>query len=68
MALPELAITGATGALGGRVARRIAEREVAQRLVVRDLATAPLVAGATRPIYDSAIGRILPDALGGAGT
>jgi NAD(P)H dehydrogenase (quinone) len=44
--LPDLAITGATGAVGGRVARRLAERGVAQRLIVRDLATAPSLAGA----------------------
>jgi NAD(P)H dehydrogenase (quinone) len=39
--LPELAITGATGEVGGRVARRLAERGIAQRLVVRDPARAP---------------------------
>jgi len=32
-----LAVTGATGALGGRVAARLAPRGIAQRLVVRDL-------------------------------
>jgi NAD(P)H dehydrogenase (quinone) len=31
-----IAITGATGGLGGRVARRLAERRIPQRLVVRD--------------------------------
>lgn len=36
-----IAITGATGALGGRVARLLAERGVPQRLVVRDAARAP---------------------------
>jgi NAD(P)H dehydrogenase (quinone) len=41
-----LAITGATGGLGGRVARRLADRGVAQRLVVRDPARAPELAGA----------------------
>jgi NAD(P)H-binding len=45
--LPKLAITGATGALGGRVARRLAECGVEQRLVVRDLSTAPSLTGAT---------------------
>jgi NAD(P)H dehydrogenase (quinone) len=44
--LPDLAITGATGALGGRVARRLAGRGVAQRLIVRSVATAPSLAGA----------------------
>ena len=37
----DIAVTGATGALGGRVARRLAERGVAQRLIVRDVSAAP---------------------------
>jgi uncharacterized protein YbjT (DUF2867 family) len=41
-----IAITGATGALGGRVARRLSARGVAQRLVVRDPARAPELPGA----------------------
>jgi NAD(P)H dehydrogenase (quinone) len=41
-----IAVTGATGGLGGRVARRLAGRGVAQRLVVRDPARAPQLAGA----------------------
>jgi NAD(P)H dehydrogenase (quinone) len=41
-----LAVTGATGGLGGRVARRLADRGVAQRLVVRDPARAPKLPGA----------------------
>ena len=36
-----LAVTGASGAVGGRVARRLADRGVAQRLIVRDAARAP---------------------------
>jgi NAD(P)H dehydrogenase (quinone) len=44
--MPKLAITGATGGLGGRVARRLAERGVAQRLIVRDPAKAPALPGA----------------------
>jgi NAD(P)H dehydrogenase (quinone) len=36
-----LAVTGATGGLGGRVARRLAKRGAVQRLVVRDPARAP---------------------------
>jgi NAD(P)H dehydrogenase (quinone) len=43
---PSLAVTGATGRLGGRVARRLAERGVAPRLVVRDAARAPSLPGA----------------------
>jgi NAD(P)H dehydrogenase (quinone) len=41
-----IAVTGATGELGGRVACRLAARGAAQRLVVRDAATAPALAGA----------------------
>jgi uncharacterized protein YbjT (DUF2867 family) len=41
-----LAVTGATGALGGRVAARLAKRGIAQRLVVRDPARAPRLEGA----------------------
>ncbi len=41
-----IAVTGVTGGLGGRVARRLADRGVAQRLVVRDPARAPELAGA----------------------
>jgi NAD(P)H dehydrogenase (quinone) len=40
-----IAVTGATGAIGSRVARRLAERHLPQRLVVRDLARVPAVAG-----------------------
>lgn len=41
-----IAVTGATGAIGGRVARRLAERGAAQRLIVRDAARAPELPGA----------------------
>lgn len=44
--LPALAITGATGAVGGRVARRLASAGVAQRLVVRDPDRCPELPGA----------------------
>jgi uncharacterized protein YbjT (DUF2867 family) len=40
-----IAVTGATGALGGRVAQRLAALGVAQRLVVRDSARAADMAG-----------------------
>ena len=46
MPMAGLAVTGATGGVGGRVARRLAGRGVAQRLVVRDPSRAPAVAGA----------------------
>jgi len=41
-----LAVTGATGSLGGRVARRLADAGVQQRLLVRDVGRAPRLAGA----------------------
>ena len=41
-----IAVTGATGGLGGRVARLLAERGVRQRLIVRDPARAPQLPGA----------------------
>jgi NAD(P)H dehydrogenase (quinone) len=40
-------VTGATGRLGGRIARRLAEAGVNQRLLVRDPARAPRLAGAS---------------------
>jgi uncharacterized protein YbjT (DUF2867 family) len=41
-----IAVTGATGELGGRVARRLSARGVEQRLVVRDPSRAPQLDGA----------------------
>jgi uncharacterized protein YbjT (DUF2867 family) len=41
MAEPALAVTGSTGRLGGRVARRMAASGVQQRLLVRDPSRAP---------------------------
>ena len=41
-----IVVTGATGQLGGRVARRLAAAGVQQRLVVRDPARAPRLPGA----------------------
>lgn len=45
-ATPTIAVTGATGAVGGQVARALAELGVAQRLVVRDASRAPRLEGA----------------------
>ncbi|ROP37037.1 SDR family oxidoreductase [Saccharothrix texasensis] len=42
-----IAVTGATGNLGGRVARRLADAGRSQSLLVRDPARAPRLAGAT---------------------
>jgi NAD(P)H dehydrogenase (quinone) len=41
-----IAVTGATGQVGERVARRLADRGVSQRLVVRDSSRAPRLPGA----------------------
>jgi NAD(P)H dehydrogenase (quinone) len=41
-----IGVTGATGIVGGRVAELLAERGLAQRLIVRDPARAPQLAGA----------------------
>src|SRR4051812_9905940 len=41
-----IAITGATGALGGRLAARLADHGVHQRLIVRDAGRAPRLDGA----------------------
>ena len=40
-ALPDLAVTGSTGEIGGRVVSRLAGRGIPQRLIVRDPARAP---------------------------
>ncbi|MEV1247120.1 SDR family oxidoreductase [Nonomuraea sp. NPDC050022] len=42
-----IAVTGATGRLGGRVVRRLAAADIPQTMVVRDLDRAPQLAGAT---------------------
>src|SRR4051812_22383160 len=46
MSGPLIAVTGATGAVGSRVARALSERGVRQRLVVRDPARAAELDGA----------------------
>ncbi|MFS0794796.1 SDR family oxidoreductase [Microbacterium sp. 1P10AE] len=43
---PVIAVTGSTGAVGGRVARDLAARGIPQRLLVRDAARAPELEGA----------------------
>ena len=44
---PALPVTGSTGWLGGLVARGLSERGMGQRLLVRDVARAPRLSGAT---------------------
>ncbi len=55
--LPPLAVTGSTGALGGLVAAELAAggeaTRVEQRLLVRDAARAPVLAGATPAMFRS---------------
>jgi uncharacterized protein YbjT (DUF2867 family) len=41
-----IGVTGSTGLLGGRIARRLEKARVPQRLLVRDVARAPKLAGA----------------------
>jgi NAD(P)H dehydrogenase (quinone) len=48
-----IAVTGATGELGGRVAALLAARGVAQRLIVRDAARAPVLPSAEIAIASS---------------
>jgi NAD(P)H dehydrogenase (quinone) len=43
-----IAVTGASGAVGGRVAQRLADAGVAQRLIVRDPSRAPQVGAEVR--------------------
>ena len=60
-----IGVTGATGHIGGGVARALAERGIAQRLVVRDAARAPDLPGATvaQASYDD--GEAMRSALAG---
>lgn len=44
--MADLAVTGSTGALGGRIARGLADLGIEQRLIVRDASRAPRLAGA----------------------
>jgi NAD(P)H dehydrogenase (quinone) len=68
---PLIAVTGASGELGRRIARRLAARGAFQRLIVRDLARAPQLAGAPHEIrvapgYDDRVR--MTEALRGAAT
>ena len=54
----ELVVTGSTGRLGGRVARRLAAVGAAQRLLVRDPSRAPQLPGsvpARAPFAEGAV-------------
>jgi NAD(P)H dehydrogenase (quinone) len=64
-----IGVTGATGALGGRVAAQLAERGIAQRLVVRAAARAPSLPGAeVAEVPDYADGDAMRRALEGVET
>jgi NAD(P)H dehydrogenase (quinone) len=63
-----IAVTGATGRLGGRVAHRLEEAGVQQRLLVRDISRAPCVVGATVAVGDYADGDAISAALAGIDT
>src|SRR5215213_7050237 len=63
-----IAVTGATGGLGGRVARRLAGRGVGQRLVVRDAARAPELDGAEVAEATYGDGEAMRRALDGVAT
>jgi uncharacterized protein YbjT (DUF2867 family) len=66
---PLIALTGATGAVGRLLTARLAEAGARQRLVVRDPARAPQLAGAeVRQASDYAAGEEMRGALEGADT
>jgi NAD(P)H dehydrogenase (quinone) len=62
----EFAVTGASGGVGGRVARRLAGAGVAQRLMVRDPARAPQLPGAEVAVAHYADPEAVRRALDGA--
>ena len=63
-----IGVTGATGGLGGRVARRLAGRGVAQRLVVREAARAPELDGAEVAVATYGDAEAMRRALDGVAT
>lgn len=65
---PALAVTGSTGRLGGRVAARLADRGVEQRLLCRDPARARHLAGATAVAASYGDGDAVRAALDGVRT
>lgn len=67
-AVPDLAVTGSSGVLGGLVARELAARGVAQRLLVRTPATAPTLPATTVHAVDYADSDAARRALDGVTT
>jgi uncharacterized protein YbjT (DUF2867 family) len=70
MTHPLIAVTGATGLVGGKVASLLAERDVRQRLIVRDPSRAPQLGGAVevRQIADYGAREDMQRALEGVDT
>jgi NAD(P)H dehydrogenase (quinone) len=68
MSPPSLAVTGSTGALGGLVARDLAARGVAQRLLVRSADRAPAFDGAVVAVCSYGDGAAARAALDGVET
>ena len=66
--LPDLAVTGSTGALGAMVARQLAEGGTAQRLLVRDAGRAPELPGAVPLVFSYANTPQTGEALAGVKT
>lgn len=66
--LPELAVTGSTGGLGGMVARQLAEVGQAQRLLVRDAGRAPELEGSVPLVISYADAGLSAKALAGVKT
>ncbi|HEY5248693.1 MAG TPA: SDR family oxidoreductase [Dermatophilaceae bacterium] len=63
-----IAVTGATGGLGGRIARELSSRGVEQRLVVRDSLSAPRLPGADVAVAAYEDSEAMAKALEGIGT
>lgn len=65
---PRLAVTGVTGKIGGRVARRLAGAGKPPRLLVRDRSRAPALDGADVAVCAYGDGAAVRDALAGVDT
>ena len=63
-----IAVTGSTGRLGGRVARRLAAAGTSQRLLVRDLARAPELDNSEAVLGDFSDGASVERSLAGVET
>lgn len=66
--LPDLAVTGSTGGLGGVVARQLAEAGSALRLLVRDAARALEIEGSVPAVFSYGDAELAGQALAGVKT